>query len=109
MKLSDVPFAILRFQYRLARTPLQLVEARVLPRFGQALPGRLMYQRALGALDAAAGNALKDAALEQSGISRVQRAAALGDVMRPDEPAAQRGEHAVDELASKREKASSAT
>jgi len=108
MKLTDVPFAILRLQYRIARTPLQLVEDRLMPRFGQAAPGRLMYERALGAVDAAAGNALKDAALEESGISRIQRAAALSDAMRLDDLAAEKKEHAQDQLARKREKAASA-
>ncbi|MEH3140801.1 MAG: IF2 family translation initiation factor [Mycobacterium kyogaense] len=106
MNISDIPFALLRFQYRLARTPLQLIENRVMPRIGEEAPGRLMYERALGALDAAAGNAFKDAALEESGISRIQRAAALGEAMRLDEVAAQKKEHAQDRLARKREKAS---
>src|SRR5689334_11274181 len=105
MKLTDVPFAILRFQYRLARTPLQLVEARIMPRVNQEAPGWLMYERAVGAIDAAAGNALRDAALEESGISRIQRAATLGEAARLDEMAAQTKEHAEDQLARKREKA----
>ena len=108
MKLSDLPFAILRFQYRLARTPLQMVEDRVLPLVDREAPGRLMYERAVGALDAAAGNALRDRALEENGISRIQRVAALGEAMRLDEVAEQKKEHAQDELARKREKAATA-
>ncbi|MEW5812218.1 MAG: IF2 family translation initiation factor [Actinomycetota bacterium] len=108
MKLSDVPFAILRFQYRLARTPLQFVEDRVMPRIDQEAPGRLMYERALGALDAAAGNALKDSALEESGISRIERAAALGEAVRLDQEAEQKKENAQDQLARKREQATTA-
>lgn len=108
MKFSDLPFAILRFQYRLARTPLQMVEDRVLPLVDQEAPGRLMYERAVGALDAAAGNALRDSALEESGISRIQRVAALGEAMRLDEVAEQKKEQAGDQLARKREKAATA-
>lgn len=105
MKITDVPFAILRLQYRIARTPLQLVEDRVMARMDQEAPGRLMYERALGALDAAAGSALRDSALEESGITRIQRAAELGEAMRLDEVAAQTRREAEDQLATKREKA----
>lgn len=105
MKITDVPYAILRFQYRIARTPLQLVEERVVARMDQEAPGRLMYERALGALDAAAGSALRDSELEESGITRIQRAAALGEAMRLDEMAEQKKEQAEDQLARKREKA----
>lgn len=100
MNISDIPFAVLRIQYRLARTPLHLLGDIVMPRIGEDAPGRLMYERALGALDAAAGDALNDTALQESGISRIQRAAALGEAMRLG---------AWDELASKREKVAAAT
>lgn len=108
MKITDFPFAILRFQYRIARTPLRLVEDRVVARMDQEAPGRLMYERALGALDAAAGSALRDAELEESGITRIQRAAARGEAMRLDEVAGQKKQQAEDQLAAKRQKASSA-
>lgn len=108
MRLSDFPFAVLRFQYRLARTPLQLLEQRVMPRVNQEAPGWLMYERAVGALDAAAGNALKDTSLEESGISRIQRAAMVAEAMRLDEVAEQKKAHAEDQLARKRQKAAAA-
>ena len=34
MKITDVPFAVLRFQYRVVRFPLQLIEDRVIARMG---------------------------------------------------------------------------
>lgn len=105
MKITDFPFAILRLQYRIARTPLQLVEDRVMARMDQEAPGRLMYERALGVLDAAAGSALRDSALEESGITRIQRAAELGEAARLDEVAEQTRREAQDQLAAKREKA----
>jgi outer membrane biosynthesis protein TonB len=108
MNITDLPFAILRLQYRIARTPLQLLEDRVMARMDDEAPGRLMYERALGALDAAAGSALRDTDLEESGIGRIQRAAALGEAMRLDEVAEQKKQRADDQLAQKREKAAAA-
>ncbi|TRW86276.1 IF2 family translation initiation factor [Mycolicibacterium sp. 018/SC-01/001] len=108
MNLVDIPLAVLRFQYRLARTPVQLVEDRLMARWPDDAPGRLMYERALGALDAAAGNALRDAALEESGITRVQRAAALGEAVRLEQVAEEKRQQAQDQLSRKREQVAAA-
>ena len=48
MKTTDVPFAVLRFQYQLARIPLQLIEAQMAAWIGSEAPPRLFYQRWLG-------------------------------------------------------------
>ena len=38
MKITDVPMALLRFQYGLARFPLQVIEERVLPLIDSETP-----------------------------------------------------------------------
>ena len=40
MEITDVPFAVLRFQYQLARFPLQLIEEQVVAvdEFGSPYP-----------------------------------------------------------------------
>ena len=48
MRITKVPFAVLRFQYQLVRFPLQLIEERVVSRMGTEAPARLFYERTLG-------------------------------------------------------------
>jgi hypothetical protein len=78
MKVTDVPLAALRFQYQLARFPLQLIEDRVVARLGAGAPARLLYERSLGLLDATVGRALRDAGLAERGAALLERADALG-------------------------------
>ena len=58
MKITDVPFAVLRLQYQLARFPLQVIEDRVVARLDSEAPARLFYERSPGTLDLAVGTAL---------------------------------------------------
>ena len=53
MRIIDTPLAVLRFQYRIVRFHLQIVEERVVARMGSEAPARLFYERSLGLLDAA--------------------------------------------------------
>lgn len=108
MRITDLPFAVLRFQYRLARTPLRLLENTVMTRFDDEAPAKLLYERAIGAVDASAGSFLRDSELEQQGIVRIEKAAALGEALRLDEVADQKKQQAADELREKREKAATA-
>lgn len=108
MKITDLPFAVLRLQYRLARTPLQLLERGVLSRMHAEAPPRLFIERALGAVDAAAGSMLRDTDLEASGLSRIEKAAVLGEASRLDDLAAAQKQQAADELAERRERAANA-
>lgn len=108
MAITDLPFALLRIQYRIARTPLQLLEHSLIARMNTEAPARLLFQRAFGSLDATAGNLLRDGNLEESGIARIAQAAALGEAMRLDEEAEQKQQQASDELQQKREQAASA-
>ena len=52
MKIAEIPFALLRFQYQIARIPLQLIEDQLATRLYAEAPARLFYERSLGALDA---------------------------------------------------------
>src|SRR4051812_7515675 len=77
MRIIDAPLAVLRFQYRIVRFPLQLIEERVVARMGTEVPARLFYERALGLLDVAVGNTLGDSRLEKRGAALAERSDAL--------------------------------
>ena len=77
MRITEVPFVVLRFQYQIARFPLQLIEQQMAARLTSEAPARLFYERALGALDATVGNLLGDPDLEQRGAALVERSDAL--------------------------------
>jgi hypothetical protein len=108
MRISDVPLAVLRVQYRIARTPLQLFEDRVVSQADSEAPARLFFERAVGALDAAAGNFLGDKDVEARGISRIEQAEARAEATRLDEDAEQTRRRAADELKQKQAKAAAA-
>lgn len=108
MKITDLPFAVLRLQYRLARMPLQLIERRFVSRMDAEAPPRLYFERAVGTVDAAAGNVLRDTDLEESGINRIEKASVLGEASRLDDLASRQKQQAEDELADRRERAVSA-
>lgn len=105
MTITDFPFAVLRLQYRIARTPLQLFESSVISRMDTEAPRRLMFERAVGSIDATVGNLLRDRDLEQSGITRIERAVELAEAARLDEVADQKKRQAGDELKEKRDQA----
>lgn len=77
MKISDVPFAILRLHYRAARLPLQIVEEQVVTRLDNESPARLIYERSLGALDVTVGNLLGDSEIAERGAALAERSEAL--------------------------------
>jgi hypothetical protein len=77
MRITRVPFAILRFQYQLVRFPLQVLEERVVARMGTEAPARLFYERSLGVLDATVGSALGDPRLRRRGALLAERSDAL--------------------------------
>ena len=77
MRITRVPFAILRFQYQLVRFPLQVVEERVVARIGTEAPARLFYERSLGVLDATVGSALGDPRLRRRGALLADRSDTL--------------------------------
>jgi hypothetical protein len=105
MKTTDVPFAVLRFQYQLARIPLQLIEAQMAAWLGSEAPPRLFYERWLGGLDATVGNLLGDPKLEERGGALIERSDALDRAAQLDATATQKQVRADDELKAKRDNA----
>jgi hypothetical protein len=105
MEITDVPYAVLRFQYQLARIPLQLIEEQVVAGMSSEAPTRLFYERWLGGLDAAVGKMLGDPDLEKRGAALIERSDALRRAAQLDATATQNQERADDELKAKRGKA----
>ena len=77
MRVTEIPFSVLRFQYQLVRIPLQLIEDRFVSRLATEAPARLIYERSLGVLDATVGNALGDPRLERRGGALAARSGAV--------------------------------
>ena len=105
MKTTDVPFAVLRFQYQLARIPLQLIEAQMAAWMGSEAPPRLFYERWLGGLDATVGNLLGDPKLEKRGAALIEGSDALDRAAQLDATDTKQHEQADDELKAKRDNA----
>jgi hypothetical protein len=105
MNITAAPFAVLRFQYRIARFPLQVIEDRVIARMGSEAPARLFYERSLGLLDAAVGNALRDSRLRMRGDALADRSEALGRAAKLDATAEQTRQQSAADLKAKGDKA----
>ena len=103
MRIRTIPWAILRTQYRLGRVPIRMLEEQLVARMGPEEPVRLLFERAIGALDAAVGIALADGALEDEGVARIERAAELEEAAHLDEIAARRLRHVDAELRRRRD------
>ncbi|WP_425004510.1 hypothetical protein [Mycolicibacterium sp. S3B2] len=108
MRARTIPWAILRTQYRLGRVPIRLLEEQLVARMGPEAPVRLLFERAIGALDAAVGMVLGDGALEDEGVARIERAAELEEAAHIDEIAARRLRQADAELRRRRDEAPNA-
>lgn len=105
MKITDVPFAVLRFQYQFVRFPLQLIEDRVITRMDSEAPGRLLYERSFGSLDAAVGGVLGDSELAERGAALAKRSDVLARAARLDGAATQKEKRADETLKAKRDQA----
>jgi hypothetical protein len=105
MRIIDAPLAVLRFQYRILRFPLQLIEERVVARMGTEVPARLFYERSLGLLDVAVGNALGDLRLERRGGALAERSDALRRAAQLDAAANQVRQQSSADLKAKRDEA----
>ena len=105
MKITDVPFTVLRFQYQIARYPLQLIEDQVAARVDPEAPGRLFYERSLGTLDATVGNLLGDDDLARRGTALVERSDALIQATKLETNAAAKEQDADETLKEKRDNA----
>jgi hypothetical protein len=105
MRIMDAPLAVLRFQYRIVRFPLQLIEERVVARMGTEVPARLFYERSLGLLDVAVGNALGDSRLEERGGALAERSDTLRRAAQLDADANQARQQSNADLKAKSDKA----
>jgi hypothetical protein len=105
MKVTDMPLAVLRFQYGLARLPLQVVEQQVLARMDSEAPARLFVERSLGMLDATVGSVLRSPELEQRGAALIERSDALSRAARLDAAASENIKAAGANVRAPREKA----
>ena len=99
MKIAEIPFVVLRFQYQIARLPLQLIEDQVAARLRSEGPARLLYERSFGALDATVGKLLGDPQLEKRGAALVERSNALSKAAKLDATATRNREQADAKLA----------
>ena len=105
MRITDAPLAVLRFQYRIVRLPLQIIEELVVARMGSEAPARLFYERSLGLLDAAVGNALGDSRLAKRGGALSERSDALRRAAQLDAAADQARQQSSADLKAKSDKA----
>jgi hypothetical protein len=94
MKIAEIPFVVLRFQYQIARLPLQLIEDQVVARLRSEGPARLLYERSFGALDATVGKLLGDPELAKRGAALVERSNALSKAAKLDATATRNREQA---------------
>ena len=99
MKIAEIPFVVLRFQYQIARLPLQLIEDQVAARLRSEAPARLLYERSFGALDATVGKLLGDPQLEKRGAALVERSNSLSKAAKLDATATRNREQADAKLA----------
>ena len=105
MKIMDAPRAVLRFQYQIARFPLQVIENRVVGRMDSESPARLFYERSLGLLDATMGNVLGDARLAMRGGALAERSDALSRAAQLDATADQVRQQSATDLKAKSDEA----
>jgi hypothetical protein len=105
MRIIDAPQAVLRLQYRIVRFPLQIIEERLVARMGSETPARLFYERSLGLLDAAVGNALGDFRLAKRGGALAERSDALRRAAQLDAAADQARQQSSVDLKAKSDKA----
>lgn len=102
MNITDVPSAVLLMQYRIARFPLHMIEERFVTRLGSESPARLFYERSLGTLDVAVGNALGDSELSKRGAALAERSEARRVAAQLDARAGTEVRQATDEFTTKR-------
>jgi hypothetical protein len=105
VKITDVPFSVLRFQYKLARFPLQFIEERMVVRMGSTSAGRLLYERSFAALDVTMGHALRDSELQRRGAALAERTDALRKAAELDASAEAEAQQAQQEFTSRRDTA----
>jgi hypothetical protein len=104
MSITDLPFTVLKMQYRLARLPLQLVDERVFGRMESDAPARLFFERSLGLLDVTVGNVLRAPEFERRGSELIERSDALRRAAQLDAAASENIKAAGSNVRATREK-----
>ncbi len=79
---------LLLMPYLAARTPLSLVDTKLVKRLPVDSPPRLAFERLVGSVDAVAGRLLRDSSVESSGTERRERADTLSQAVRLEQDAA---------------------
>jgi hypothetical protein len=87
--------SVLTAPYRLARTPLTILDATVAPRLAEDSTPRLLIDRAIGSFDQVVGRLLSDRVIAQRGSDRLERSAKLAEAAALDEQAARTRESAA--------------
>ena len=98
MRIIEVPFVALRFQFQLVRLPLRLIEEKIFARLDEEAPARLAYERSLGVLDATVGGVLRDPKTKNRGMALIERSDALGRASRLDAVATKKQKKAKADL-----------
>jgi hypothetical protein len=105
MSITDLPLAVLKIQYRLARLPLQVVDERVFGRMESDAPARLFFERSLDMLDVTVGNVLRAPEFERRGTELIERSDALRRAAQLDAAASENIKAAGANVRATREKA----
>jgi hypothetical protein len=97
---------LLKLPYQAARTPLAVLDAKLVKRLPADSPPRLAFERLIGSLDEAAGRVLKDRRVEQHGAEVRERADTLTKAVDLEQDAAQRRSAAADTVRQAEQQAS---
>jgi hypothetical protein len=108
MRAIELPFVVLRLQYRITRAPLQFIEERFVSRMDCEAPARLLCERSIGRIDATVGTVLRESKLRLRGQALAERRVALGRAAALDDAAARKKEEVDDELQQKSEQTANA-
>jgi hypothetical protein len=97
---------LLRLPYQAARTPLAVVDLKLVKRLPADSRPRLAFERFVGSIDEVAGRVLNDRRVEKHGAIVRERADTLGQAVQLEQDAAQRRSAAADTVARAEQRAS---
>jgi hypothetical protein len=105
MRITQLPLAALRLQYRITRLPMQLIENQVAARLKEDAPARLFLERSIGTIDSTVGGLLGDAEVGRRGAALVERSDTLKRAAELDATAKKKRRQADAEFAAVRDEA----
>ena len=94
MKLAEVPFAVLRFQYQIARMPFQLIEEQMAAGIDEEAPARLVLRTLAGISRRGNRQPAGRSEVTQRGTALVERSDALSRAAKLDAKATAKREQA---------------